>query len=146
MIETALSRLGTVRSATLMTGDQIRLEDLPQLIPQFTVEAKGDSNGQTLTIEKACVLGASRPSLGRKSDRVAPDSGSTRNVERHAYCRRRPQAAFELGVAHQAHRGILRARVDHGMPETKHRGKTARSPGLSRKTLYNKIKKLRILE
>ncbi|WP_370141012.1 helix-turn-helix domain-containing protein [Bradyrhizobium diazoefficiens] len=27
-----------------------------------------------------------------------------------------------------------------------HRGKTARSLGLSRKTLYNKIKKLRILE
>ncbi|WP_354108007.1 HAD hydrolase-like protein [Bradyrhizobium sp. LB14.3] len=56
MIETALSRLGTVRSATLMTGDQIRLEHLPQLIQQFTVEAKGDSNAQTLAIEKPAFL------------------------------------------------------------------------------------------
>ncbi|WP_247337234.1 HAD hydrolase-like protein [Bradyrhizobium sp. CW4] len=56
MVETALSHLGTVRSATLMTGDQIRLEHLPQLIQQFTVEAKGDSKAQTLAIEKPAFL------------------------------------------------------------------------------------------
>ncbi|WP_245471721.1 phosphoenolpyruvate hydrolase family protein [Bradyrhizobium nanningense] len=125
-----------------------RLEDLPQLIQHFTVEAKGDSSAQTLTIENSAFLalaGHDWPGNLRELRQVVnqlvtlPASHITGEVLRplldtasHA----RPPVS--LSERDWIIEGLKRNRL--------HRGKTARSLGLSRKTLYNKIKKLRILE
>ncbi|MCK1406902.1 hypothetical protein IVB48_16300 [Bradyrhizobium sp. 76] len=148
MIETALSRLGTVRSATLTIGDQIRLEDLPQLIQQFTVEAKGDSNAQTLAIEKPAFLApAGHHWVGNWTELrqivdqlvILKDTHIVADVFKPLLNSTSPtRSTGAFSEREWIMGGLKRNRF--------HRGKTARSPGLSRKTLYNKIKKLRILE
>lgn len=125
-----------------------RLEDLPQLIQHFTVEAKGDSNAQTLAIEKSAFLalaGHHWPGNLRELRQIVnqlvtlKDTHIVSDVLKpllSAASPTRPTAAFS--EREWIIEGLKRNRL--------HRGKTARSLGLSRKTLYNKIKKLRILE
>lgn len=125
-----------------------RLEDLPQLIQHFTVEAKGDSNAQTLAIEKSAFLalaGHHWPGNLRELRQIVNQLVSLKDTHivsdvlkplLSAASPTRPTAAFS--EREWIIEGLKRNRL--------HRGKTARSLGLSRKTLYNKIKKLRILE
>ncbi|WP_197489412.1 phosphoenolpyruvate hydrolase family protein [Bradyrhizobium sp. DOA1] len=125
-----------------------RLEDLPQLIQHFTVEAKGDSNAQTLGIENSAFLvlaGHSWPGNLRELRQIVNqlvtlhETHITADVLKPlltASSTVKPTAAFSE-----------REWIIKGLKRNKlHRGKTAKSLGLSRKTLYNKIKKLRILE
>lgn len=125
-----------------------RLEDLPQLVQHFTVEAKGDSNAQTLAIENSAFLalaGHHWPGNLRELRQIVnqlvtlSDTHITADVLRpllNASSSAKPTAALSE-----------RAWIIEGLKRNRlHRGKTARSLGLSRKTLYNKIKKLRILE
>ncbi|MCK1682202.1 phosphoenolpyruvate hydrolase family protein [Bradyrhizobium sp. 147] len=125
-----------------------RLEDLPQLIQHFTVEAKGVSNAQTLGIENSAFLalaGHYWPGNLRELRQIVnqlvmlPGTHITADVLKpllNASSRAKPISA--LSEREWIIDGLKRNRL--------HRGKTARSLGLSRKTLYNKIKKLRILE
>ncbi|MBB4383226.1 phosphoenolpyruvate hydrolase family protein [Bradyrhizobium sp. SBR1B] len=125
-----------------------RLEDLPQLIQYFTVEAKGDSNAQTLMIEKSAFLAlAGHPWSGNLRELrqivnqlvTLKDSHIVAEVLKpllSATVATKPVSAFS--EREWIIEGLKRNRL--------HRGKTARALGLSRKTLYNKIKRLRILE
>ncbi|MCA1411405.1 phosphoenolpyruvate hydrolase family protein [Bradyrhizobium sp. NBAIM20] len=125
-----------------------RLEDLPQLIQHFTVEAKGDSRAQTLAIENSAFLalaGHDWPGNLRELRQIVNQLVSLRQTHITADVLRplldaqshaKPSAS--LSEREWIIEGLKRNRL--------HRGKTARSLGLSRKTLYNKIKKLRILE
>ncbi|WP_456639399.1 phosphoenolpyruvate hydrolase family protein [Bradyrhizobium sp. USDA 10063] len=125
-----------------------RLEDLPQLVQHFTIEAKGHSNAQTLAIENSAFLalaGHHWPGNLRELRQVVnqlvtlPDTHITADLLRpllNASSPVKPTAAFS--EREWIIEGLKRNRL--------HRGRTARSLGLSRKTLYNKIKKLRILE
>ncbi|WP_445220055.1 phosphoenolpyruvate hydrolase family protein [Bradyrhizobium sp. Pa8] len=126
-----------------------RLEDLPQLIQHFTVEAKGDSNAQTLIIEKSAFLalaGHHWPGNLRELRQIVNRLVTLKDTHIVGDVLKpllnavspppRPTAAFS--EREWIIEGLKRNRL--------HRGKTARSLGLSRKTLYNKIKKLRILE
>ncbi|WOH80167.1 phosphoenolpyruvate hydrolase family protein [Bradyrhizobium sp. BEA-2-5] len=125
-----------------------RLEDLPQLIQHFAVEAKGDSNAQTLAIEKSAFLalaGHHWPGNLRELRQIVnqlvmvKDAHITADVLKpllNSTSPARPKGAFS--EREWIIEGLKRNRL--------HRGKTAQSLGLSRKTLYNKIKKLRILE
>ncbi|MGY3610418.1 MULTISPECIES: phosphoenolpyruvate hydrolase family protein [unclassified Bradyrhizobium] len=125
-----------------------RLEDLPQLVQHFAVEAKGDSNAQTLAIENSAFLAlAGHHWSGNLRELrlivnqlvTLPDTHITADVLKpllKASSPGKPRAPFS--EREWIIEGLKRNRL--------HRGKTARSLGLSRKTLYNKIKKLRILE
>ncbi|WP_456835757.1 MULTISPECIES: phosphoenolpyruvate hydrolase family protein [unclassified Bradyrhizobium] len=125
-----------------------RLEDLPQLVQHFTVEAKGDSNAQTLAIENSAFLalaGHNWPGNLRELRQIVnqlvtlADAHISAGVLRpllNASAPAKPKNAFS--EREWIIEGLKRNRL--------HRGKTASSLGLSRKTLYNKIKKLRILE
>ncbi|WP_283811071.1 phosphoenolpyruvate hydrolase family protein [Bradyrhizobium zhanjiangense] len=125
-----------------------RLEDLPQLVQHFTVEAKGDSNAQTLAIENSAFLalaGHDWPGNLRELRQIVnqlvtlPDAHISAGILRpllNASAPTKPKSAFS--EREWIIEGLKRNRL--------HRGKTASSLGLSRKTLYNKIKKLRILE
>ncbi|MGY8663863.1 phosphoenolpyruvate hydrolase family protein [Bradyrhizobium sp. UFLA05-109] len=125
-----------------------RLEDLPQLIQHFTVEAKGDSSAQTLAIEKSAFLalaGHHWPGNLRELRQIVKQLVTLKDTHivsevlkplLSAASPTKPKAAFS--EREWIIEGLKRNRL--------HRGKTARSLGLSRKTLYNKIKKLRILE
>ncbi|WP_143278149.1 phosphoenolpyruvate hydrolase family protein [Bradyrhizobium sp. UFLA03-84] len=125
-----------------------RLEDLPQLVQHFTVEAKGDSNAQTLALENSAFLalaGHDWPGNLRELRQIVNQLVTLPNAHISAGILRpllntpaptKPKNAFS--EREWIIEGLKRNRL--------HRGKTARSLGLSRKTLYNKIKKLRILE
>ncbi|MET4261438.1 putative TIM-barrel enzyme/transcriptional regulator with AAA-type ATPase domain [Bradyrhizobium sp. S3.12.5] len=125
-----------------------RLEDLPQLIQHFTVEAKGDSNAQTLAIEKSAFLalaGHHWPANLRELRQIVSQLVALKDTHivaevlkplLNAALPAKPASAFS--EREWIIEGLKRNRL--------HRGRTARSLGLSRKTLYNKIKKLRILE
>ncbi|WP_271587045.1 phosphoenolpyruvate hydrolase family protein [Bradyrhizobium sp. CCBAU 53415] len=125
-----------------------RLEDLPQLVQHFTVEAKGDSNAQTLVIENSAFLalaGHDWPGNLRELRQIVnqlatlPDAHISAGILRpllNASAPTKPKNTFS--EREWIIEGLKRNRL--------HRGKTASSLGLSRKTLYNKIKKLRILE
>lgn len=125
-----------------------RLDDLPQLIQHFTVEAKGDANAQTLTIEKSAFLelaGHHWPGNLRELRQIVNQLVALKNPHivgevlkplMNAAVATKPTPAFS--EREWIIEGLKRNRL--------HRGKTARALGLSRKTLYNKIKRLRILE
>lgn len=125
-----------------------RLEDLPQLVQHFTVESKGDSNAQTLALENSAFLalaGHDWPGNLRELRQIVnqlvtlPEAHISAGILRpllHTPAPTKPKNAFS--EREWIIEGLKRNRL--------HRGKTARSLGLSRKTLYNKIKKLRILE
>ncbi|MET4607732.1 putative TIM-barrel enzyme/transcriptional regulator with AAA-type ATPase domain [Bradyrhizobium sp. JR4.1] len=125
-----------------------RLEDLPQLIQHFTVEAKGDSNAQRLAIEKSAFLALAChhwPGNLRELRQIVNQLVALKNTHivaevlkplLNAALPAKPASAFS--EREWIIEGLKRNRL--------HRGRTARSLGLSRKTLYNKIKKLRILE
>ncbi|MET4447493.1 putative TIM-barrel enzyme/transcriptional regulator with AAA-type ATPase domain [Bradyrhizobium sp. GM2.2] len=125
-----------------------RLEDLPQLVQHFTVEAKGDSNAQTLGIENSAFLalaGHNWPGNLRELRQIVNQLVTLQQTHITADVLRplltassplKPTSAFSE-----------REWIIEGLKRNKlHRGKTARYLGLSRKTLYNKIKGLRILE
>jgi transcriptional regulator with AAA-type ATPase domain len=126
-----------------------RLEDLPQLVQHFTVEAKGDSNAQTLAIENSAFLalaGHHWPGNLRELRQVVNQlvtlpanthiTAEVLSPLLNALSPTKPTVA--LSEREWIIEGLKRNRL--------HRGQTARSLGFSRKTLYNKIKKLRILE
>lgn len=125
-----------------------RLEDLPQLVQHFTVESKGDSNAQTLALENSAFLalaGHDWPGNLRELRQIVnqlvtlPEAHISAGILRpllHTPAPTKPKNAFS--EREWIIEGLKRNRL--------HRGKTASSLGLSRKTLYNKIKKLRILE
>lgn len=125
-----------------------RLEDLPQLIQHFTVEAKGDSNAQILVIEKSAFLalaGHYWPGNLRELRQIVNQLVALKDTHivaevlkplLHGASPAKPTSTFS--EREWIIEGLKRNRL--------HRGKTARSLGLSRKTLYNKIKRLRILE
>lgn len=125
-----------------------RLEDLPQLVQHFTVEAKGDSNAQTLGIENSAfqaLAGHHWPGNLRELRQIVnqlvtlPGTHITSEVLRPLLNASPPaKPVLPFSEREWIIEGLKRNRL--------HRGKTARSLGLSRKTLYNKIKKLRILE
>ncbi|MGY8684044.1 phosphoenolpyruvate hydrolase family protein [Bradyrhizobium sp. UFLA05-153] len=125
-----------------------RLEDLPQLIQHFTVEAKGDSNAQALAIEKSAFLALADhhwPGNLRELRQIVNQLVALKDTHISAEVLKpllnaaspaKPTSAFSE-----------REWIIEGLKRNQlHRGKTARSLGLSRKTLYNKMKKLRILE
>lgn len=125
-----------------------RLEDLPQLVQHFTVESKGDSNAQSLALENSAFLalaGHDWPGNLRELRQIVnqlvtlPDAHISAGILRpllNTPAPTKPKNAFS--EREWIIEGLKRNRL--------HRGKTASSLGLSRKTLYNKIKKLRILE
>ncbi|RWG06122.1 phosphoenolpyruvate hydrolase family protein [Mesorhizobium sp.] len=127
-----------------------RLEDLPQLISHFTVEAKGDAHSRALAIENSAFLAlASHRWPGNLRElrhlvnqlvTLAPDTHISAEVLA-PFLNAPKKASTKQGTLSERDwiiDGLKRNRL--------HRGKTARYLGLSRKTLYNKIKKLRILE
>ncbi|MEQ1954705.1 phosphoenolpyruvate hydrolase family protein [Mesorhizobium yinganensis] len=146
------------RLIALFTGMDIaipalpdRLEDLPQLLNHLTVEAKGDANSKALAIENSAFLAlASHRWPGNVRElrhlvnqlvTLPPDTHITAEVLAPLLeSSNKPSTtpANALSERDWIIEGLKRNRL--------HRGKTARYLGLSRKTLYNKIKKLRILE
>lgn len=126
-----------------------RLEDLPALVHHFTVETKGDAGAKALAIENSAFLALAGHSWG----------GNIREL-RHVV---EQLATFPPDVPITAERlmPILGTKkiakentalserdwiIDALRRNKLHRGKTAAALGLSRKTLYNKIQKLRILD
>ncbi|WP_275199178.1 phosphoenolpyruvate hydrolase family protein [Bradyrhizobium sp. CSA207] len=125
-----------------------RLEDLPQLIQHFTVEAKGDSNAQTMAIEKSAFLALADhhwPGNLRELRQIVNQLVALKDTHIVAEVLK-PLLNAEL-PAKRTSAFSEREWIIEGLKRNRlHRGRTARSLGLSRKTLYNKIKKLRILE
>ncbi|WP_271519362.1 phosphoenolpyruvate hydrolase family protein [Bradyrhizobium sp. CCBAU 53380] len=125
-----------------------RLEDLPQLIQHFTVEAKGDSNAQILAIEKSAFLalaGHHWPGNLRELRQIVNQLVAQKDAHIVAEVLKpllssgvHPKPTSAFSEREWIIEGLKRNRL--------HRGKTADFLGLSRKTLYNKMKKLRILE
>nr|WP_255627968.1 phosphoenolpyruvate hydrolase family protein [Phyllobacterium sp. KW56] len=128
---------------------QDRLEDLPALIHHFTVETKGDAGTSALAIENSAFLALAShswpgnvrelrhvveqlatlaPNVPITADRLQPILG----------IKPIPKEATNLSEREWIIDALRRNKL--------HRGKTARTLGLSRKTLYNKIRKLRILD
>ncbi|GGI26065.1 MULTISPECIES: phosphoenolpyruvate hydrolase family protein [Bradyrhizobium] len=125
-----------------------RLEDLPQLVQHFTVEAKGDSNAPTLGIENSAFLalaGHDWPGNLRELRQIV-NQLVTLQLSHITADVLRPLLTASSAVK-RTNVFSEREWIIEGLKRNKlHRGKTAQSLGLSRKTLYNKIKKLRILE
>lgn len=128
-----------------------RLEDLPQLLNHFTMEAKGDANSRALNIENSAFLAlASHHWPGNLREvrhlvdqlvTLPPDTHVTAEVLAPLLDTANKPPAKRASVLSE------REWIIDGLKRNKlHRGRTARYLGLSRKTLYNKIKKLRILE
>ncbi len=126
-----------------------RLEDLPALVHHFTVETKGDAETEALAIENSAFLALAShrwpgnvrelrhvveqlatlpPHTPITADRIQPILG-TRSAAREA------RSLSERDWI-----------IDELRRHKLHRGRTAKALGMSRKTLYNKIKSLRILE
>ncbi|WP_281048092.1 phosphoenolpyruvate hydrolase family protein [Shinella zoogloeoides] len=126
-----------------------RLEDLPALIHHFTVETRGDASAGVLAIENSAFLALASHSwpgnireLRHVVEQLAilpPDVAIAAD-----------RISAVLGVSPPpAEPTNLSERewiIDALRRNKLHRGKTARALGLSRKTLYNKIRKLRILD
>ncbi|MGL3104730.1 sigma 54-interacting transcriptional regulator [Bradyrhizobium sp. BR 1432] len=112
-----------------------RLEDLPQLIQHFTVEAKGDSNASTLAIEKSAFLALASyhwPGNLRELRQIVNQLVALKDAHIVAEVLKpllsagvypKPTSAFS--EREWIIEGLKRNRL--------HRGKTARSLGLSRK-------------
>ncbi|MDL2409144.1 phosphoenolpyruvate hydrolase family protein [Rhizobium calliandrae] len=125
-----------------------RLEDLPALVHHFTVEAKGDAGTVPLAIGNSAFLALAShhwpgnvrelrqvveqlatlpPNLQITADRLEPIIG----------IKAVPKETVRLSEREWIVEALRRNKL--------HRGKTAQALGLSRKTLYNKIRKLKIL-
>lgn len=125
-----------------------RLEDLPALIHYFTVETKGDAETSVLAIENSAFLALANhrwPGNVRELRHV---------VEQLATLPPRTPITAEriqpiLGKRTLTREATLSERdwiIDALRRNKLHRGRTAEALGMSRKTLYNKIRNLRILE
>lgn len=153
-LESVLSR----RLLSLFAGIDIavpalpdRLEDLPQLLNHFTMEAKGDANSRALKIENSAFLAlASHHWPGNLRElRHLVDQLVTLPPDTHITAEVLAPLLNTANKPFVKRASVLSERewIIDGLKRNKlHRGRTARYLGLSRKTLYNKIKKLRILD
>jgi predicted TIM-barrel enzyme/transcriptional regulator with AAA-type ATPase domain len=126
-----------------------RLEDIPALIHHFTVETRGDASAGVLAIENSAFLalaGHIWPGNVRELRHVVEQLAVLPTDA--AIAADRIQAA--IGVDSQPSEPTKLSErewiIDALRRNKLHRGKTARALGISRKTLYNKIRKLRILD
>lgn len=125
-----------------------RLEDLPALIHHFTVETKGDAGTVPLSIENSAFLALashSWPGNVRELRHVVEQLATLPpNVQITAD---RLQPIIGIKAVSKETAGLSeREWIVEALRRNKlHRGKTAQALGLSRKTLYNKIRKLKIL-
>lgn len=125
-----------------------RLEDLPALIHHFTVETKGDAGTVPLAIENSAFLALashSWPGNVRELRHVVEQLATLPpNVQITAD---RLQPIIGIKAVSKETAGLSeREWIVEALRRNKlHRGKTAQALGLSRKTLYNKIRKLKIL-
>ncbi len=125
-----------------------RLEDLPALIHHFTVETKGTADATPLPIENSAFLALASHlwpgnirELRHVVEQMATLPGVTITAERlEPILGTKAPAKPETGLSERD--WIIEALRRNKL----HRGKTAVALGLSRKTLYNKIKQLKILE
>lgn len=125
-----------------------RLEDLPALIHHFTVETRGDAGTVALAIENSAFLALashSWPGNVRELRRVVEQLATLpTSVQITADCL---QPIIGTKAVPKEMAGLSeREWIIEALRRNKlHRGKTALALGLSRKTLYNKIRKLKIL-
>ncbi|WP_259666670.1 phosphoenolpyruvate hydrolase family protein [Rhizobium bangladeshense] len=125
-----------------------RLEDLPALIHHFTVETKGDARAVPLSIENSAFLALAShtwPGNVRELRHVVEQLATLPpNIQITAD---RLQPIIGIKAVSKETAGLSeREWIVEALRRNKlHRGKTAQALGLSRKTLYNKIRKLKIL-
>lgn len=126
-----------------------RLEDLPALIHHFTIETKGDAEASALVIENSAFLALANhrwPGNVRELRHVVEQlttlpsriAITAESVQPILGTRALVKGATALSERDWIIEALRRNRL--------HRGKAAQALGMSRKTLYNKIKSLRILE
>ncbi|TIX05079.1 MAG: transcriptional regulator [Mesorhizobium sp.] len=125
-----------------------RLEDLPALIQHFTVETKGDAQVSVLPIENSAFLALASHrwpgnvrELRHAVEQLAtlpPGTPITADLVQPVLGTRPARRQMTLSEREWIIDALRRNKL--------HRGKTAAALGMSRKTLYNKIKSLRILE
>ncbi|OLP47989.1 phosphoenolpyruvate hydrolase family protein [Allorhizobium taibaishanense] len=125
-----------------------RLEDLPALIHHFTVETKGDAGTVPLAIENSAFLALashSWPGNVRELRHVVEQLATLPSNLQITADRLQPIVGTRA-VSKEAAGLSEREWIIEALRRNKlHRGKTALALGLSRKTLYNKIRKLKIL-
>jgi predicted TIM-barrel enzyme/DNA-binding CsgD family transcriptional regulator len=125
-----------------------RLDDLPALIHHFRVETKGEAGTVPLAIENSAFLALashSWPGNVRELRNVVEQLATLPpNVQITAD---RLQPIIDIKAVTKETAGLSeREWIIEALRRNKlHRGKTALALGLSRKTLYNKIRKLKIL-
>lgn len=126
-----------------------RLEDLPALVHHFTIEAKGDGAATALPIENSAFLALASHEWPKniRELRHVVEQLATLPAEVPINAERLQPILGAKPVAKEATGLSEREWIIEALRRNKlHRGKTATALGLSRKTLYNKIRKLRILE
>jgi DNA-binding NtrC family response regulator len=126
-----------------------RLEDLPALIHHFTIETKGNASAGALTIENSAFLALashSWPGNVRELRHVVEQLAILPADVVIAADHIRAVLGVEPAIQEPTNLSEREWIIDALRRNKLHRGKTARALGLSRKTLYNKIRKLRILE
>lgn len=144
------------RLASIFSGFEIvlpplrdRLEDLPALVHHFTVEAKGDAAASALPIENSAFLTLASHSWPRniRELRHVVEQLATLPPAAPITAERLEPMLGTKSVAKETTGLSEREWIIEALRRNRlHRGKTATALGLSRKTLYNKIRKLRILE
>ncbi|WP_281414809.1 phosphoenolpyruvate hydrolase family protein [Rhizobium leguminosarum] len=126
-----------------------RLEDLPALIHHFTIETKGNASAGALAIENSAFLALashSWPGNVRELRHVVEQLAILPADVVIAADHIRAVLGVEPAIQEPTNLSEREWIIDALRRNKLHRGKTARALGLSRKTLYNKIRKLRILE
>ncbi|WP_245443675.1 phosphoenolpyruvate hydrolase family protein [Rhizobium phaseoli] len=125
-----------------------RLEDLPALVHHFTVETRGDAGTVALAIENSAFLALashSWPGNVRELRHVVEQLATLPTSVQITADRLQPIIGTKA-VSKETAGLSEREWIIEALRRNKlHRGKTALALGLSRKTLYNKIRKLKIL-
>jgi predicted TIM-barrel enzyme/transcriptional regulator with AAA-type ATPase domain len=125
-----------------------RLEDLPALIHHFTMETRGDAGTAALAIENSAFLAlASHSWLGNVRElRHVTEQLATLSPNLQITANRLQPMLGTKALSKETAGLSEREWIIEALRRNKlHRGKTALALGLSRKTLYNKIRRLKIL-